>query len=393
MILSICDNPDVLSMIRIIRIFINIIRVIVPIMLIISLMIDYTKGVINTDESSISKNLKLTLVKIVAISLIFFVPTFVNLIVSLTTNDETYKVCLGNASSEKISQSYAVSATNYLEQAQSDLSSDTLNLAKRAINKIPDRDTKEIYLNELKKVEVIVNAKELIAVARSSRKKEDYEKAVEAVKQIEDESVRESLNKELEDVSALISEYVKEYSSSGYVINPLGVPYYNQCDPRWGSYVYDRTSSNESTLCTSACGYTSLAMVASGLNHDLTLNPLEVLKFYRGDTITSRGYGAISDANLRDADKLKGLNLKPEVLFGRSDYMSEEKKQKVMKAINEGKPVVLLSPGHYVTLVPNLDGKIVLLDPFYTKRNGIYTIDGIYNQVGTFVYAVAYSKI
>ena len=77
MILGICDNPDILNVMRIIDIVITIIKIVVPILLIISGMITYKNAV--RDNEAISKANNLFVKKIIAAVLIFFIPTFVNI--------------------------------------------------------------------------------------------------------------------------------------------------------------------------------------------------------------------------------------------------------------------------------------------------------------------------
>ncbi len=93
-ILSICDNEDVLAMIRVVKVVINIIRIIVPILLIVSLSIDFTKAMIDGNNDSIAKASKLAISKAIAAVLIFFIPNFVNIVIKLVSDDETYKKCL-----------------------------------------------------------------------------------------------------------------------------------------------------------------------------------------------------------------------------------------------------------------------------------------------------------
>ena len=63
MILGICDNPDILNVMRIIDIVITIIKIVVPILLIISGMITYMNAV--KDNEAISKTNNLFVKKII----------------------------------------------------------------------------------------------------------------------------------------------------------------------------------------------------------------------------------------------------------------------------------------------------------------------------------------
>ncbi len=391
-ILSICDNPDVLSMFRVIKILLTIVRIVVPIMLIISLALDFTKATIDGNNDSLKKASTLAVTKAIAAILVFFIPNFVHIVVNVVSGDDTYEQCLSDATIEKISAGYETLASSYMDMVKENYNESYYNLALKAVNKIKDEDLKKKKLDELKDIKAVIDAKKYIDIVRKSKNTTDYENAEAAIEKIKDETIKSELSKELEEISYSMTQYIEEYSSNGLIANAAGMPYYNQCDSRWGNHAYDITAAYTATLCSSSCGYTSFSMVASGLNHDMSINPLGVVQFFRGTAPTHKGYGAMSDAELRDANKVGHFNLVPEVLFGRSSDMSETKKVKIMTAINAGKPVVLLTPGHFVALAPSGTGKVVLLDPFYTNKNGTYTVDQLYSKVGTFMYAVAYSR-
>ena len=72
MILNVCDLPDVLKVMRIVNIAITIIKVIVPIILIVSAMIDFARAVSNSELNKISKTM---INKVIAAVLVFLMPT------------------------------------------------------------------------------------------------------------------------------------------------------------------------------------------------------------------------------------------------------------------------------------------------------------------------------
>ena len=76
MILHICDLPDVLSVFRILNIVITIIKIVVPIILIVSLSINYLNAVKSNDYDALAKANKQLVPKIVAVVLIFYIPIF-----------------------------------------------------------------------------------------------------------------------------------------------------------------------------------------------------------------------------------------------------------------------------------------------------------------------------
>ena len=118
-ILSICDNPDVLQVMRIINIVITVIKIAVPILLIIFIMIELIGAV--ADEEKFKKVTSGAVKKFIAALLIFLIPTFIQVIVvnvvgSNETNEE-YKNCLKDLSVEQINKIYEKNSNTkiYLE--------------------------------------------------------------------------------------------------------------------------------------------------------------------------------------------------------------------------------------------------------------------------------------
>jgi len=408
-ILSICDNAEILSILRLIKIVIGIIRVVVPILLILSLSLEFAKAIMSSDSDLLKSASFAAVKKCIAAVLIFFIPTFMNMIGNVTSDDGLYKTCLENATVENIDAAFEVRAQTLMARAKDNISNTSYQLAKLAVKKINDPILRSQYEEELQDLKVVIRAQELINYAAKTLKEEDYEAALETVELIEDENIKNELNLKLESVAAMMSVYAEEYSSDGYTKNPLGLPYYDQCDPRWKNTKYDTGggfNGGMATVCSSACGYVSFSMVAAGLNKDMSITPLTVIEKMRGINLsqgeyTTRGGGAAGDGELISDAYMKYYNLKAEVLFYRGHGSgSLFTKTEVMKALNSGKAVVLLRPWHYVTLVGDGKGKIILLDPNHADKNGTYTIDKLYNLLqsqsaspsnSTFVYAIAYS--
>ena len=178
------------------------------------------------------------------------------------------------------------------------------------------------------------------------------------------------------------------------IANALGLPYYNQCDSRWKNIQYDiggGPNGTPATLCSSSCGYTSLSMVVAGLTKDSSINPYTMVKFLRGikdGELTKRGYGAASFDEIT-SKKLSTYGIKATVISPSN----------IMKNLQAGKPVVILVPGHYMTLSISTSGKVVLLDPYTNWANSkkgpgeFNSVNDIANIYGSISWAAAYEKI
>ncbi len=358
-ILSLCDSGDVLSVFRIVNIIIMIIKVAVPILLIIVGMVTLMKSIKTGNEDLLAKAKKQLVSNCIAAVIIFLVPTLVNVLARLSSNDgNSYLSCLKNATIENINQAY------------------------------------------------ITQAEALLASSEENLNYNGYYSAVTVVSKIKDTALRKQYNEKLATMYKAIEAELKERNEQEKPTGdggtasdgtPLGdgsaFPTYIQCDSRWGNKSYNGTN-----LCNAGCGYTSLAMVISGIKRDPTITPDSVHEYIYGNRISvNPGGGAITDAALYDNRVASHYGVKIEVLFGRDSVGKTEASNRIVNALNQGKKVVLLRPGHYIAL-SSTGSQIEVHDPAWYGKNGVYDINGVYNTFGCnssgkcgFVYAVAYS--
>lgn len=158
-ILSICDNPDVLQVMRIINIVITIIKIAVPILLIIFIMIELIGAV--ADEEKFKKVTSGAVKKFIAALLIFLIPTFIQVIVvnvvgSNETNEE-YKNCLKDLSVEQINKIYEKNALEAIVKAESTNNYSDYSNAVLLTHKIPDKEVRTEYLNRLSAVKAKID--------------------------------------------------------------------------------------------------------------------------------------------------------------------------------------------------------------------------------------------
>ena len=384
MVMSICDNADVLSVLRVVKIVINIIKIVVPIMLMLFLMIDYMKAIKNNDADALSKTNQLAVKKVIAVLLIFFIPTFVGLIVNISGhNPESYTACLQGATRENINTILVSDAKVYLKKAQKSLKRGDYNVAVTSAAKIKDNSSKEAIFKELEELEKKISEKE-------KQEKEERERAAREAMEALTGTLTGTTTGGGGGGSRPISPGV-----SGSVDNVMGVVWYQQCDSRWKNIEYDiggGPNNTHATVCSSACGYTSFAMIAAGLNKDLSINPYSVIKYMRNISdgqLTQRGYGAASWNEIAGNDMIKHYNLS-------ATFISTSEIEANLKA---GKPVIALVPGHYIVLSYSANGNVVLLDPFvgwanqYKKSGEFKSVRDIEAIYGSISRAAAYSKI
>ena len=152
MILHICDNADVLSVMRIVRIVINIIRIAIPIILMIVIMMDIVRAIMD-DDKELNTIFPLIVKRLILAIIIFLVPTFVNIIVHVSVgNETTYLSCIENATDDKIQDLRSRDAYKLVAKFRSSRDMQDYNAAVTAAYKIKDAGTRKSLLNELESI-------------------------------------------------------------------------------------------------------------------------------------------------------------------------------------------------------------------------------------------------
>lgn len=385
-ILGLCDDGDVLSVFRIINMIIMIVKIVVPIILILIGMIRLMNTIKSGNEDLLSKAKKSLITNCIAAVIVFLIPTFVNVLSRISVSDGSgYLGCLNKATLENINQAYIAQAEELLTSSEENLNYNGYYSAVIVVSKIKDKELKQQYNEKLDAI---------------------YKLIEEELK--ERNRLEEELKKETPSTGGNSGDDSGGNSDGGNTGGDSGggntggngstgdgssFPTYRQCDSRWGNKSYNGTN-----LCNAGCGYTSLAMVLSGIKRDSSITPDTVHEYIYGNRISvNPGGGAITDAALYDSRVASHYGVKIEVLFGRNSVGKAEASNRIVNALNQGKKVVLLRPGHYIALSGS-GSQIEVHDPAWYNKNGFYDINGVYNtfccnSAGScgFVYAVAYS--
>lgn len=148
-ILSLCQNGDVLSVFRIIKIVIVIIKIVVPIILIVNGMLTLTKTIKVGEEDLLATAKKQLINNVIAAVIIFLVPTFVNTIIKAVGTENGYKDCLVAATDEGIAQAYITTTDTLVARAEETQNYSDYTNALVSLSKIKDETTKNDYKNRL----------------------------------------------------------------------------------------------------------------------------------------------------------------------------------------------------------------------------------------------------
>lgn len=168
MILNICADPRVLSIIRLAKIAITIIKIVVPIILIVSGMISFVKA---TMQGEINDTLKSLINKVIAAILVFLIPTFVSILANLVASDSEYKACLSDATTEGINAAYVTRAKQMVLDAKNTLNTGLYAAAKSEVSALDDSSEKSSLEQELEEVN-----KEIVEAQKERKEKEEERK-------------------------------------------------------------------------------------------------------------------------------------------------------------------------------------------------------------------------
>lgn len=153
-----------------------------------------------------------------------------------------------------------------------------------------------------------------------------------------------------------ISNQLGNSSSSGGIANPYQVSYYSQVsDSRWANSTVPIPPYN--TISSIGCGYTSMAMLITGLTHDYTNTPKTVVNYLNS---TGKSY-YISESFCAGCMEITAIPiLADKYSFSYSELFNDwqgrgasesDKKAAIKESLLMGHMMIVSVPGHYIALV------------------------------------------
>ena len=202
MILSICDNASILQIMRIVKIFIRLICIAVPIIMIISTMVSIMREMKDGKTEMFSNISKSIVPKVIAVILIFMIPTFVHIIAGFF-GDDSYIGCLNLATKEGVIEAREKSVKNLISKANDTLTMADYTAALNEVNKLSP-DDRQVFLDELRVIKEKIDVKSKVSEAERLLTKESYEEALKLVNNLTDENLKKSLLERLKVVKEKI---------------------------------------------------------------------------------------------------------------------------------------------------------------------------------------------
>ena len=237
MVLGICSAPEVLEVMRIVKIVITIIKIVVPILLIIFGMITYVRAITDSDNDNITKANKTIVNMFIAAVAIFLVPTIVGFVFDVAgANSNGVIDCFYNADKEGI-------INGYIARIETSFSKVDYDKAKRYIDNLDDDDPdKAVFQQKISRYKEYVD---LVSDIESLNKNNFSSKAKsikERISAIKDPEVKEKINK-------LYEKTIKDrkLNVSNYPISPSDSLYSNLKDLE-GKSIADLLNENGSSV-------------------------------------------------------------------------------------------------------------------------------------------------
>lgn len=236
MVLGICSAPEVLEVMRIVKIVITIIKIVVPILLIIFGMITYVRAITDSDNDNITKANKTIVNMFIAAVAIFLVPTIVGFVFDVAgANSNGVIDCFYNADKEGI-------INGYIARIETSFSKVDYDKAKRYIDNLDDDPDKAVFQQKISRYKEYVD---LVSDIESLNKNNFSSKAKsikERISAIKDPEVKEKINK-------LYEKTIKDrkLNVSNYPISPSDSLYSNLKDLE-GKSIADLLNENGSSV-------------------------------------------------------------------------------------------------------------------------------------------------
>ena len=169
MILSICSQGNILSIMIIARAILNLFQIGAPIILIIMLSVDILKAVTGKDPGDISKKIAMVPKRLGAAALCYFVPTLIAFTMNVVAETFEYASCFTDATPDNLYIVRMNEADSKVAIAEKDVTRGALDEAQSALLKLTDETLIEGYNRRLDAVLAQVVAKEKANIKKTGK--------------------------------------------------------------------------------------------------------------------------------------------------------------------------------------------------------------------------------
>lgn len=324
--MNICERSEMLRIMLLTKTVINVICIVVPLLLMVSLMYALVKYLVTNDSNYIAKIFDKATKRILATIIVFLVPVFVNMMLEVLGASNIYGSCLSNVSEE------------------------TIRLAKAK------EDSQKEIENAQRQLQNEANAKK-------------YQEQLEEERRRAQQNQNSSNTGNTGNTSSSNTGNTGNTgnTSSGATVNSAGnIHYFRQCYESYSGTKW----ANCGNICGCGCGLASLAMITSKFGNK-TYDPGELV---RGGLFNSYIKNTGFDSSGYNNSTLASLGLKVEKLniSNSSKTYNSTVANQLYNVLATGKAVIINTPSHYVVVSKDScpDGQVYLYDPYCGTSKG-----------------------
>ena len=171
MFLSVCADPDILSVMYILNNVLTVIKVLVPLFIITTGIISLAKAVTSSDDRELKNAVQLLIVKFFVGACIFFVPTFLSAIFSLVAPKTSFTDCFTKATKENIQKAYLDVAAKAVSLAEDTIDRSDYSAAVMAVKKLDQGTAKNNLEKRLEIVKATIEKEEKEKIREKEEKR------------------------------------------------------------------------------------------------------------------------------------------------------------------------------------------------------------------------------
>lgn len=202
LLLSACEDGDVLNTIRIVLIVLDVLKNLIATIVIIFGIIDFFKVVFNGKDDKFKDSFKMFIKRIIAGLVVIFIPSILaGILNSLDAKFYVYNECIIKAIPEEIQKAYYTKATKLIQVARESLDYNDYADAKAYIERVVDSSNSKDLEKDLKEIKGYIDLRDKVL---GMKKSSQYNDLKNEVNNISDSNVKNKLLKELEETKKIV---------------------------------------------------------------------------------------------------------------------------------------------------------------------------------------------
>ncbi len=156
---NVCTMPEVMEVMLIINKVVDALKILVPIIILITGIYSFFKAVLADDDKQIKDAASLLIIKLLVGAMIFFIPIIVNSVSKIVAPNSNFTLCFMVKSKDEVYKAYASYAYKMVNKARGTLSKEDYENAVYYVSKMENGSSKTSYEEKLKDIKELIGAK------------------------------------------------------------------------------------------------------------------------------------------------------------------------------------------------------------------------------------------